>query len=678
MQRAMMVKQQGGHGLYLRLSLDSPCTGRLVGPGGPPRGESHSGVKPMRQIKLGHSIGTRIFGAFVSMVLFIGALGFYSQQLLNRAGELVGEIYDRPLMAINYARAASLDFALMQNGALREKLAAASEAPGIEHEIAGLAQTFFADLKAAEERMTAPQEQAAIKQITSLVRQWMANRKAEPLAGKPPGLDEKILARFDALIELDAGHSLVGRRKAHSAIAGYVYALGAATLGALLLALGVTANLVRHIVRPLSIAAGVADRIAGGEFETPIPANGRDEIGVLLRSMRVMQENIRATVRREQALRESAEMHLTGAIENSSNGVVLVGADGRILLANRRAGNLTAGLAPAMKPGASFADTLGIIEYASRRDADTGPLAGLLARSGEPGSTRSAERRMVNGRWLEFVASPAEDGGTIVFIGDITMQKEREESLRAAKNAAEAANAAKSRFLANMSHELRTPLNAIIGFSEIVVGQPFGPVGNLRYLDYASDILRSGRNLLEVINNVLELARSETGSMQLNGEPLDLMPMLADCASLIRSQCEAAGLAFSLSLPAEPLPVIGERAKLRQIFLHLLSNAVKFTESGTVGLKAEMSGDAIVITISDTGIGMSAEDIEVALTPFGQVDGRLARKYEGAGLGLPLAKVFVELHGGRIAIHSTPHCGTTVTVHFRSAGAEQRQIAASA
>jgi len=230
---------------------------------------------------------------------------------------------------------------------------------------------------------------------------------------------------------------------------------------------------------------------------------------------------------------------------------------------------------------------------------------------------------------------------------------------------AEAANAAKTRFLANMSHELRTPLNAIIGFSEIINGQLFGELGNARYLDYSSDILRSGRHLLDVINSVLDLSKSETGKMMLDVQNVDMREILKDCVTMVGEQAREAGLEFAVRGMEAELPLPGDPAKLRQIFLNLLSNAIKFTpQGGYIWVEARRNAGGVAVTVGDSGIGMSPDDVAVALTPFGQVDNRLERRYEGTGLGLPLTKAFVELHGGQMNFDSARGAGTRVTVSF--------------
>jgi signal transduction histidine kinase len=171
-----------------------------------------------------------------------------------------------------------------------------------------------------------------------------------------------------------------------------------------------------------------------------------------------------------------------------------------------------------------------------------------------------------------------------------------------------------------------------------------------------------------VINSVLDLSKSAAGQLRLCPEDVDLSEILRDCAKLTAKQCADAGLTLRMSGADRTLPVRGEKAKLRQIFLNLLSNAIKFTErEGAISIDVTEQFGVISVAVSDTGIGMSAQDIQVALTLFGQVDNRLERKYEGTGLGLPLTKSFVELHGGELQIDSSEGCGTTVTVRFGTA-----------
>ncbi len=240
-----------------------------------------------------------------------------------------------------------------------------------------------------------------------------------------------------------------------------------------------------------------------------------------------------------------------------------------------------------------------------------------------------------------------------------------ERELVAAKEQADLANRAKTEFLANVSHELRTPLNAVIGFSEVMVAEMFGPLGSARYTGYVNDILASGRHLLAVINDILDIAKIEAGQMEFDMAPVEPSEVVAAAVRIVESRADAGGL-FLGTRVAEDVPTLwADRRRLLQILVNLLSNAVKFTpEGGSVEVSVEMMGKEVGFTVSDTGIGMSDDEVVVAMLPFRQVDGSLSRRYDGTGLGLPLVRAFVELHGGRLDISSTKGAGTKVTVRL--------------
>jgi signal transduction histidine kinase len=243
--------------------------------------------------------------------------------------------------------------------------------------------------------------------------------------------------------------------------------------------------------------------------------------------------------------------------------------------------------------------------------------------------------------------------------------RRNQERLIAAKEAAEAANRAKSEFLANMSHELRTPLNAIIGFSGMMSDRMFGPL-NERYLDYANIIGSSGRHLLAIITDILDLAQADADKLVLAEERVDLGEVVELGSSIVQDMARRAQIDFRSEIEAPLPPMIGDPAKLTQILVNLLSNAIKFTApGGKVRLKVGRPAHrGITLRVEDTGIGMAADQIPIALAPFGQIETGLSRKYDGVGLGLPLTKRLIELHGGTIEIDSELGKGTVVSAHL--------------
>jgi signal transduction histidine kinase len=237
--------------------------------------------------------------------------------------------------------------------------------------------------------------------------------------------------------------------------------------------------------------------------------------------------------------------------------------------------------------------------------------------------------------------------------------------LQTALDVAATASQAKSQFLATMSHELRTPLNAIIGFSEMLAGETFGPLGDPHYPDYARSIHASGRHLLQLINDILDFTRLDAGRFELYDEEIDLHELVAATLRMIELEASRAGIALEIALDGG-LPLLrADARRVRQVLLNLLSNAVKFTpRGGAIRLMAIRRGGELAIAIADTGIGIAAQDIPRALERFGQVDSSLSRKYDGTGLGLPLARRLMEQHGGRLDLESAVGIGTTVTASF--------------
>ncbi len=253
---------------------------------------------------------------------------------------------------------------------------------------------------------------------------------------------------------------------------------------------------------------------------------------------------------------------------------------------------------------------------------------------------------------------------------DRRLQKKNVE-LEAAKEEAEAANLSKSRFLASISHELRTPLNAIIGFSSIITSQLFGAV-NSKYHEYAADIHDSGLHLLEIINDILDLSKAEAGKLTLEMEEFSVEKAIKKCITIMSERAAKGKITIAASVPENIPYIVADRVRFIQIFLNLVSNAVKFTEPGGrvhIAAEAKPVGDNKIhfrFIITDTGIGMAQDDIDKAFQSFGQIDSGLNRKYEGTGLGLPLTKKLIELHKGTVMLESEVGVGTKVTINMIS------------
>lgn len=634
--------------------------------------EPQADIGRRRGVGLPHvSIRGKIAIAFVSICLIVAAIGTFAVVSMSRAGSLLLETYDKPLMAISFARAIHADFAIMEATFARRLLETDPErGRELDQELDEARKTLADDLEVAAQRATSDRVRRSVAEVETAVSAWNAARAATVSGGvAAPEWDaidaaaQSVSEQIDLLVNYAAGDGFRQRKDTLAAIEEnrLVQIIGAVAAGAV--AALVMFGLARRITSPVGEASRAAGRIADGELDVPIVITGNDELANLLRAMSIMRDRIGAMMAREVAQRQSAQTRLVDAIESSNEGVLLIDANGHVLLSNAEMTKFC-GVAHAPQPGervdAAAERLIAGNVFRTETAQQRAELSVLLRHQ----DNVDQEVELADGRWVRLSRSRGSDGGAIVVISDITLMKEREQVLREAATRAEAANRAKSEFLATMSHELRTPLNAIIGFSDIIASEVLGPHTQPQYADYARDVLTSGRRLLGIVNDILLLVKSESGGLELDLDETDLVDLVERCADSMSDGFDAAGIAFETGPHALVGRVACDETRMRMVIRNLLSNAQKFTmEGGRTELFITRHSDGRpAICARDTGIGMTHEDITLALSAFGQVDSGRSRRFEGAGLGLTLAKAIVDLHGGTLLIDSIPQEGTTVTV----------------
>ncbi|MBT5415723.1 MAG: PAS domain S-box protein [Rhodospirillaceae bacterium] len=382
------------------------------------------------------------------------------------------------------------------------------------------------------------------------------------------------------------------------------------------------------------------------------------------RAARRIENGARLLAAQNSAL-ERSEQRVRAIMDNVADGIFSVNPEGGIESVNPAALRLFG------------YDTQTIMEkgFLSLIDCPQGfqVLAAFRAGDDVPAQIQGAVGRRADGSTFPIDLSAGEvtisDRRLLtVVVRDMTERERQAEALSGARDAAEQANRAKSDFLAHISHELRTPLNAVIGFSEMYTSKIFGALGDKRYDEYATHIHDSGKHLLALINDILDLSRADANRLELYDEDVALDEVIGASVEMVRKELGDAGLALDVDIQDDLPRLRADERRLRQVAINLLSNAVKFTpRGGRITVRAGIDGERrIRMTVRDTGIGMRQEDVEKAFIPFTQVDTTLTRRHLGAGIGLSLTRRLVEAHGAEIAIVSAPGKGTTVTVVFPS------------
>jgi two-component system cell cycle sensor histidine kinase PleC len=401
----------------------------------------------------------------------------------------------------------------------------------------------------------------------------------------------------------------------------------------------------------------------------------------------------------------TADLRLRDAVEAISEAFVLWDSANRLVLCNSKYQQLYELPDEMMRAGTPYAE----IARVGRR-----PIASDNAPQGDDAGmgARSIEARVDNGRWLQINERRTKDGGFVSVGTDITALKQHQaqlldnertltatvtdlrrsrqqlekqaqqlvelaEKYAVEKDRAEDANRLKSEFLANVSHELRTPLNAIIGFSEMMLSGAFGPLGDEKYGEYCRDIQESGRFLLAVISDILDMARLEAGRIEIDREPVDLEEMVSEVLVAYESEARQAGVRLGIEVALD-IRLVADRRAIRQILSNLVSNAVKFTPSGgQVRVAALRKGQSVALMVEDTGIGIPPDALNKLGRPFEQVQNPLTRNHKGSGLGLAITRSLVSLHGGETRIASRPGNGTKITVVLPLNPAGASEVAAA-
>ncbi len=389
---------------------------------------------------------------------------------------------------------------------------------------------------------------------------------------------------------------------------------------------------------------------------------------------------------------KTANVRLRDAIETISEAFVLWDTDNNMLMCNSKYQEFHNLPNAAILPGTAYDDVINAAGHSVVRTR-------IAVASERERGARTFEAQLDDGRWLQINERRTKDGGYVSVGTDITALKQHEERLMegerelmatvadlrrsrqaleeqaqqlidlaekysAEKERAEAANQAKSDFLTNISHELRTPLNAIIGFSEIMESQVFGAIGSDKYLEYCKDIKTSGAFLLDVINDILDVAKIEAGRQTLDPEDLQVKEIVSESVRIIAAKADDQQLSVSEDV-SEDIRLNADRRSIKQVMLNLLSNAVKFTpEGGSITVSACMKNDNVEFRIADTGIGIPPKALERLGRPFEQVQNQFTKSHSGSGLGLAISRSLVELHGGQLILESIEGEGTTVVVEL--------------
>lgn len=515
-------------------------------------------------------------------------------------------------------------------------------------------------------------DQDSVSHPETLSSATVENHAGENTETTVTAVDEApILSRLPIPVVVHTGSDLLFANQAFFDLTGY------ASLEALTAAGGLDA-LLDHESRQDETIKGQKSLIKTAYGDTvpvrahlhSVPWKGGH---ALLLSMRMLDQAPAVQDQDESLKAALADMkqqvdELSSVLETATDGVVFINAAGTVRSITQSAEALF-GFDPAEIKGKPFA-----ILFASESQRSVNDYLANLSGTGVASlmnDGREVIGREAHGRFIPLfitIGKLNNAPGYCAVMRDITQWKRAEEELSAAKRAAEHASSQKSEFLARISHEIRTPLNAIIGFSDLMSEERFGPVGNLRYLDYLKDINRSGRHVLDLVNDLLDISKIEAGEQEMDFEAVSLNDALAGAVSMLQPQANRNRVIIRSSFASDLPDVVADLRSIKQIALNLLSNAVRYTPPGgqvIVSTSYELTG-GVAIRVRDTGVGMTAQEIELAMKPFKQVNALNRNRGDGTGLGLPLTKAMVEANRANFAIISNPGQGTLVEIVFPS------------
>jgi adenylate cyclase len=437
---------------------------------------------------------------------------------------------------------------------------------------------------------------------------------------------------------------------------------------AIILGIATTLVVLRSILVPLREVISAMEGITAGNLSAAIPPTSGDEIGVMARTLRLFRESIVERTRLADEGDRQRRMIET-ALRTISDGFVLYDPDDRIVMCNSKFRDLYPGIADLIVPGIKFRDILrAVVDRQLIGLAGKTPDEWITERLRQHAVPKGSSEYQYNSTWVRISERRTPDGSTVSVYTDITELKQRQTELERAMQLTDEANQAKSRFLANMSHELRTPLNAIIGYSEILQ-EDAADKGDKAQVDDLQKIENSGRHLLGLINNILDLSKIEAGKMDVFIEPVDIQVLLDEVLSIVKPLAAKNENVIEVTCPADVGSFRSDQTKVKQCLLNLLSNANKFTSKGTLALTvARDGGSQVTFCVSDTGVGMTEKQLGQLFQAFSQADATTAQRFGGTGLGLAITKHFCTMLGGDVTVESTPGEGSTFTIRLPDQG----------